>query len=90
MAAKAEQEEADGSGSDDLVHKVGKQVVKVNFHLTMLEQATSQGNIFNNLLSLAPLKSTPVVDEITLYLTVPPGNIKDAIKWWQEKHNVYP
>ena len=42
MAAKAEQEEADGSGSDDSVHEVCKQVTKANFHLTMLEQATSR------------------------------------------------
>jgi hypothetical protein len=89
-AAKAEQEEADGNGSDDSVHEVCEQVTKAGFHLTMLEQATSQGNIFDNLPSLAPLKSTPVVDEITLYLTVPLENVKDAIKWWREKHNVYP
>jgi hypothetical protein len=72
------------------VHEVGKQVIKANFHITMLEQVTSQGNIFDNLPSLAPLKSTPIVDEITLYLMVPPENVKDAIKWWGEKHNVYP
>ena len=80
VAAKVEQEEADWSGSDDLVNKVCKQVTKANFHLTMLEQATFQGNIFDNLPLLAPLKSTAVVDEITLYLTVPPENVRDAIK----------
>ena len=85
-AAEALQEEANGSQSNN----VCKQVTKANFHQMMLEQAMSQGNIFDNLPSLAPLKSTPIVDEIILYLTVPLENVKDAIKWWQENHNVYP
>ena len=72
--AEIEQEEGGESESNNPVHK----------------QVMSQGNIFNNLPSLAPLKSTPLVDQITLYLTVPPKNVKDAIKWWRENHNVYP
>ena len=44
-AAEVEQEEANGSGSDDSVHEVCKQVTKANFHLMMFEQAMFQGNI---------------------------------------------
>ena len=46
--------------------------------------------VFDNLLSLVSLKSTAIVDKITLYLMVPLENVKDTIKWWWEKHNVYP
>lgn len=39
---------------------------------------------------LASLKSTALVDEITLYLSAEPVNVNNAIKWWCEKQRTYP
>jgi len=55
-----------------------------------VQLVSPSGNIFDNLLSLAPLKSSGVVDEIGLYLSVETENVMDPIKWWCEKRKTYP
>jgi hypothetical protein len=47
-------------------------------------------NIFDNLPSLAPLRSAEVIDELTFYLTTDLVNTTDGIKWWREKEGTYP
>ena len=39
---------------------------------------------------LAPIHGTTLSDELTLYLNTEPENVKDAIRWWYEKHKTYP
>jgi hAT family C-terminal dimerisation region len=51
---------------------------------------TKPKNIFDNIPSLAPLRSAEVVDELTLYLTSEIVNVGDPIPWWREKQKTYP
>ena len=47
-------------------------------------------NIFDNLPSLAPLRTTAVIDELALYLGTELENITDPVQWWHEKKATYP
>ena len=55
--------------------------------------ALSQGsNIFDNLLSLAPLKTTDLHLELDCYLSTDVKNVTDAgaLQWWNECRQAYP
>ena len=46
-------------------------------------------NMLDDLLSFTPLSSTPVIDELQLYLSTDPENVQDAIQWWYEKWKTF-
>lgn len=48
-------------------------------------------NIFDSLPSLAPLgRSTAVMDELRLFLSIEPENVTNAVQWWYENRATYP
>jgi hypothetical protein len=48
------------------------------------------GNVFDNLPSLAPPKSTELRDKLARYLSTDPENVKDVLIWWHERKAMYP
>ena len=66
--------------------------------VTMVNESTttpalSQGsNIFDDLPSLAPLKTTDLHSELDRYLSTDVENVTDAgvLQWWNERRQAYP
>jgi hypothetical protein len=46
--------------------------------------------MFDDLLDLTNVPSTPVADELTAYLQENRKKVQDVIGWWEGKCNLYP
>jgi hypothetical protein len=50
---------------------------------------TTSKNIFDNLPSLAPIRTAALIHELVLYLSIEPENVA-SIRWWYEKQKTFP
>ncbi|RDB24033.1 hypothetical protein Hypma_008879 [Hypsizygus marmoreus] len=46
--------------------------------------------MFDDLFDLKPTSTSPVIDELQLYLSTEPEPVADALSWWYEKCKTYP